>query len=191
MSRRKKPSFSDGALYAAEAFQSVAKHFRLGRTVVSAVSGSRSPAYEQLIWLPPWKINYANVAHTVRVSGNRSAGRMARNWGQATVLAAPRLELRRLQNLYPESSEAVAYRSAKAWHVGVSAVKNSVLSAVEDDLMAVAVRIGTGDAEFSVGRYDPHRKHYISVERGLIELNGGLPVPVESLPSMHPGVKLV
>ncbi len=188
MSNPNKPSFSDRTLFAAESAQYILHRFKTGRQVISKFTGSDYPAYEQLLWLPPWKIKSVDVRQCVRVPGDPNAKESARDWDRATVLAASILSMEALESTDESIREAVAYRSSKAWHVGVSAVGGTILSPDEKSRLSIAMREGSGGVSLTLGGYSYDKREFQSIGRGL-ELVA-VHVPLDRLPTEHPGIKL-
>jgi len=183
-----KPSFSDRALNQFEAFQYHFGKTRFGGLVVTAFTGSSSPAYEQLLWLPRSQVQSATISQAVEVPGDPYARGSARLWDRLAVLAVNQHEMQRLRTA--DNQEAVAYIADKVVHVGIMATEGALLSDVGYDQAAVAVRRGPGDATFTVGVYAPDQQAFTSVANGGVKIRDGN-LPLHLLPASYPGVKLV
>lgn len=191
MTQEKKPSFSDKTLFAAEAAQYVLHRSRIGRSLVSRLTGSSCPACEQLLWLPPWLIKDVNITDSVNVLASPDSKKTAKNWEHAAVLAATKESMDWIRAENPHSLEAVAYRSSVAWHIGVSATQERCLLApISPYSEAIAVRQGSGSAKFTLGMYSPHEKRLVTPGISDIQIQE-MGLPVDELPRMYPGVKLV
>lgn len=189
MTQESEASFSDRILYAAEAAQYVLHRNQLGRALVRKCTGSNSEAYEQLLWLPPWKMCAANIKTVVPVLGDPRARKAASGWERIAVIAAKEAALDVLKR-DPHSQEAVAYRSQKAWHVGVSAVQGAtVFEPISKGRLAIGMRQGPGDAEFALGTYSYKSGNFTSVGVGALELVEAS-VPQRHMPHQYPGVKI-
>lgn len=189
MTQAKEAAFSDRVLFVAESAQYVLHRSRIGRALVRQFTGSESEHYEQLLWLPPWKIYETNIKTVVPVLGDPRAEKSATGWERIAVIAAKKVSLDGLK-LDPYAQEAIAYRSQKAWHIGVSAVRGAaILEPISRGRLAIGMRQGPGDVEFALGTYSYKSGNFTSVETGALELVEAS-VPQRHMPHEHPGVKI-
>lgn len=162
-----KPDFSKTVLGIAERTQQAIGHTRLGSKVVKAFTGSTSPNYVQLDWRS--KGIDAHVPKTVKVPGNLEAGRLARNWPTAAILAINEEELKELAQLDPnEYQQAVAYVSEGIVHVGTrpnaeSGYAEKLFARYSDEELAVAMRVGRGTLEAAAGIWIPKERAFEAV----------------------------
>jgi len=188
MNRPNKPSFPDHVLNQVETFQYRFGKTRPGAFTISIFAGSSSPAYEQLLWLPRSQVRTSEIKQAAEVTGDKYAGRFARQWTRLAILAVNKQAMTRLRT--PENQEAVAYISDKVAHVGIMATEGAILTDLGYDEVGVAVRRGPGDVRFTVGVYSREQQAFTSVDNGGVRIRDGN-LPIHLLPPSFPGVKLV
>ncbi|HEX4774638.1 MAG TPA: hypothetical protein VH234_03920 [Candidatus Saccharimonadales bacterium] len=160
--------------------------------MINQLVGSDCEAYEQQLWLPPWKLKHTDVRANVTVEGISGSPRLAKNWRPTAVIGVDSQALYELKSKDPLAVEAAAYRTEEAWHVGVQAVAGARIFQPLGIIgfYGFDVRQGRGDADFTAGVYSFERRLFTSVLPGelkLIESN----VPDEELPRRYPGTKLM
>jgi len=159
-------------------------HSTFGRAFTKVIAGSYSPAYGQLDWRAP---HMSRIRGTVAVSGDRYAGRLPRNWNRAMVMAFP---IEELEDLKAHAStiaheEAVAYISERVVHVGTKATQGYLFERLNEEEMAIGMRIGRGPLEATPGIWLPDREAFSSVKHVRVVEAA---IPVSALISEYPGM---
>ncbi|HXR49854.1 MAG TPA: hypothetical protein VN778_02405, partial [Verrucomicrobiae bacterium] len=155
MAQPNKPSFPDYVLFAGEAAQYALHKSRLDRlrpveAAIAQLVGSDCEAYEQLLWLPPRKIKLVDVTTVVMTPSVPNSPRLAKNWTPTSVISVDGEAIEALEVEDPQAVEAAAYRSEKAWHVGIQAVVGArIFEPLDGSRKAFSVRQGGGYAEFT------------------------------------------
>jgi hypothetical protein len=196
MVQANKPSFPDYLLFAGETAQYALHASRLDRlrpvkAAIGQLVGSECEAYEQQLWLPPWKIKHVDVTAVVITPSVYNSPRLAKNWTPSSVIGINEEALEALKAANPQAVEAAAYRSERAWHVGIQAVAGArIFESLDESHKAFAARQGGGYAEFTAGVYSEKRKLFTSVRPGFLELVETY-LPDTELPQKYPGIKLI
>ena len=183
MSNNEKPHFPRLTLGLAER----ASRNQIGRGVAKIVAGSSSRSYLQGEWYSELSLAdiSTNVRKTAKVPGDSTAGWLPRNWANAMVMATPEEDL---QKLYEETEyspdhmfshqQAVAYIADDVVHVGIApfyimhrkmAEFHSLFGRLEPtgedkSERAVAMRIGQGPLEATMGVWLAEDRHFVGVE---------------------------
>lgn len=174
-------------LAVSERFQHTAGHTRFGKAVTRAFTGSTSPMYEQLYWTSH---NIRTVAgQDVELFGDFDAGRLARNWQRAGVLATSADELARLKDEHADAwhHEALAYYVGRSIHVGFRA-ETGLLTEIDNTRQAVAMRIGREPVMATVGLWLPAERTFVGSSDVTVERHN---LPIANLPQVYPDVRLV
>jgi hypothetical protein len=140
-------------------------HNMAGKVIINAFSGSSSPGTVRGDW-------YSNIAEpeinsVIKVAGNPNAGWLARNWNTAMIMATPLEELVALYDEVnsAEQRHAVAYVTDDIVHVGIRAKGHTIgfgkINERED--RAVALRLGRGPLEATMGVWLPDERTFVSV----------------------------
>jgi hypothetical protein len=189
MSYPEKPHLSNATLSRSERLQQKFGNNRLGRAATRLAVGSRSPAYRQSIWRS--ESISALVLSTVKVPGDPSSGKLARNWDSALVMAVTDDDYAKLEkqvNHREPFEDAIAYISEDVVHVGTQAIREGHLFAyISAEDLAVAMRIGRGPLEATMGLWLPEQRAFVGAENvHIVEAK----LPVNELPSKCPGLHL-
>lgn len=184
MSEVNRPKLSKNVLDLSERFQRAVGHTVLGGNVIRAFTGSSSMAYRQLDWYS------ANVTSEVRgvvvAPGDPKAGRLARNWNTAVVMACELEEIREYKQ-YTGAKEAVAYDSEGVVHVGTMPTDHYMFKQIAPSRAAMAMRVGRETFRAMMGLYLPEEQHFIGFRSTKIIDR----VPVQQdLSINYPGVLL-
>lgn len=184
MSETSRPSFSKGVLELSERFQRGVGHTEIGSRVIRAVTGSSSMAYRQHNWYS------ANITSEIRgvvvASGDPAAGRLARNWNTAVVMACKLDEIKELEQNHA-AKEAVAYISEDIVHVGIRPIDYYMFKQIAPNKVATAMRIGKAPLRAMMGVYLPDEQHFIGADS--TEVIDRVPV-LHDLTINYPGVLL-
>jgi hypothetical protein len=190
MSNREKPHFSKQTLDISERIHQVLSPRRLGSKAVSVFTGSDYPLYRQLDWHSGSDVNWTNVYNTVRVPGDQEAGLFRRNWRSAIVMSAKIEELEEIHEhpLTDEGQEAVAYISEGVVRVGIKPNDSPLFEDLNGEERAVAMRIGKGPLEATMGLWAPVERVFVGVNwLRLVEPKEG----ISALTTEYPGIALV
>lgn len=185
MSEVSRPAFSKGVLDLSERFQRAVGHTELGSRVVRAFTGSSSMAYRQYDWYSAGITS--EVKGVILAPGDPEAGRLARNWKTALVMACDLEEIRGHQEEHTGAQEAIAYISEDVVHVGVRPVDYYAFKQISPDKLATAMRIGRAPLQAMMGLYLPDERHFIGA--GSTESIDRMPVR-HDLTINYPGVLL-
>jgi hypothetical protein len=173
------------ALDGGERFMRSFGHTALGSKVIRATTGSRSPVYRQTDWFSQ------GISHDIRdtaiVPGDPRAPMLRRNWNQVAIFAATEAELVDLKDQAgPDPfKEAVAFVAEDVVRVGVKSTEGYLFENLTEEEVAIAMRLGRGPLEATMGLWLPDDRHFVSVENiRVVEAA----VYQSSLPSDYPGV---
>lgn len=161
-------------------------HTAAGRAVTSLVAGSSYDGYRQLDWYS--RNITSEVKTTIKVPGDPKAGPVPRFWKNAAVLAAPSEEVENLRGRHYK--EAVAYLSEGVLHVGALATEWALLEHLSLKERAIAMRLGRGPLEATMGIWLPNEKHFISVEN-IRTVEESIPIDNLAQRFARPGLALV
>jgi len=184
MSETSRPAFSKGVLDLAERFQRAVGHTELGSKVVRAFTGSTSIAYRQLDWFSAGVTS--ETRGVVVAPGDPPAGRLARNWNTAVIMACELEEIKEYEQ-EPDAKEAVAYISEDVVHVGTRPIDHYMFKQIEPGKAAMAMRVGRAPLQAMMGVYVPGERHFIGA--GSTEVIDRVPV-LHDLTINYPGVLL-
>jgi hypothetical protein len=189
MAGRSEHDFSERVLVVAEETQKAIGHTRLGGLLIKAITGSKSPAYVQLDWQSSGI--KTTVKDTVKVLGDPQAGRLARHWYTAMMMATSEeelLELERDTGKPDERQRAIAYIADAVVHVGTHPDRaEPLLGRTGPKELGVAMRLGQSSLEATCGLWIPEEKAFVGVEAvRVVEPH----IAVEDLPERYPGVSL-
>lgn len=182
------PSFTDFTLNMSERFQWATRTTKWAPKLIEKFTGSDSPAYEQLLWLPPKLRKDPQEGHPLVVGGDNEARRTASGWKNVAVLAVRRQMLADAE--HPDRVEAIAYRSARALHVGVHVTGAEFIGAIDDEWAGIATRIGNGEAAFQIGVYNHLSRHFMGYDKNAVRIQEAS-IPEEALPDLYPGISEV
>ena len=183
MADPEKPHFSNTTLGVSERLQQV-----LGGRLMSVFSGSDSPNYRQLNWFS--RRIETSIQSTINVPGNLLAGRLPRSWDIAVIMATRDEELDKLTSYGDDQQEAVAYISKGVVHVGTHPEGDNLFGFLDDNFeeCAIAMRLGRGPLEATMGMWFPHDRHFMSVGSARVDTPE---IHINRLPDEHPGMSLV
>lgn len=190
-----RPSFSDSQLFLGEIAQYSLYALRLDRlppvrAAINKVVGSDCESYQQMLWLPPWKVGQVNIEGAVAVQGASKAKGPAKNWTDTTVVGLNKDDLFELEDKDPEALDAISYHSSRAWHIGVLSVRELTLFRYLDkDRLAYALRQGRGDMLVAPGKYNWKTKRFSGLPAGTFEVVD-TNLRDKELPVKYPGVLL-
>jgi hypothetical protein len=186
-----RPHFSKRFLIASEHAQRTIGQTSIGRSLTKAVAGSSYPLYRQLDWhTPDYPYNPPDLRATIKVPGDRNAGRVPRFWRMATVIAFPTEELEelRIENFKSPQKRAVSYVAENTVHVGTQPNEGYLFERYTKNELAIAMRLGKGPLEATVGLWLPDERTFESVgQLRVVEAA----IPVSALVEQYPGIKLV
>lgn len=170
------PHFSSRTLDLGEKAQRV-----FGRTAVGRwATGSNVPAYTRLDWFridaDPNDIPWART-----VPGDPKAGRLPRSWHNAAILGVAESALARLgahegATAGGWAKDAVAFESEGTVRVGINPEGDHLFggSGRDDEILSVAMRLGTGPLRAAMGHYQPESGR-LMVPEGIVVLEECIP----------------
>jgi hypothetical protein len=159
---------------------------KVGKNLINITNGSRHPGYLQLNWFS--KRVDADVKAKIHVEGDQRAGLLPRLWMQSVLLQVDRAEIEGMLEDNRGSQEATAYMSEDVAHVGrLGNKRNGILKATSPEASAVAMRLGKGSLDATVGIWIPEERHFESVQGvEVVEY----PIHIDDLADRYPGINL-
>ncbi|MDB5175169.1 MAG: hypothetical protein JWM81_27 [Candidatus Saccharibacteria bacterium] len=200
MATNERPHFSERLLHIGEQAQHAIGQSALSKSVVRTLTGSRSPAYRQVVWQSRGVLLEDQDVETVHVAGNPNSALLARNWNIAAIIASEVVLLDNIRTEYAQFKfqDAVAYIADGTAHVGILPDSSEALFGVyaenpDDEITipaerAIAMRLGKGPLEVTMGIWVPSERLYVGAESvRVVEPI----VPVDAVARDYPGVILV
>jgi hypothetical protein len=189
MSNPERNHFGKTVLDLSERAHHALGHSLVGKAVTRAVTGSQYPGYRQLDYFS--RNVTSDIKNTVRVSGDPNAGIVPRFWYRALIMSTPQEELNDLlidmrSNSKHSPQEAIAYISEGTVHVGAPYEQKALFGFYKDE-RAVAMRLGKGSLEATMGLWIPEERHFTSVENLNVVAPGAA---VRTLAVNYPGLNI-
>jgi hypothetical protein len=184
MARKEKNHFSSSVLEVSEVMHNALGHSTVGKVLTKAIAGSQSSSYRQMDWTSR-NITY-RIKSTIKVPGDPEAGIVPRYWNRAAIMASPKHRVRDL-NDYKGGKEAIAYISDEVVHVGVLATEGALFGELNEEELAISMRLGKGRLEATMGIWLPDDREFLGVRNvRLVETSAFVP----SLATNYPGISL-
>jgi hypothetical protein len=159
----------------------------LGAKAIAFATGSKSEAYEQLVFVPRKTIRHASLPSVVIAPPASDNGLPARNWDNAVIIAADKEEIDFLKHRYGEVKEAVSYVSEGAKRVGTRAVEGALFAEIDENHVGLAMRQGNDETDFSIGVWSvSDYSYYGAGHLRTVAAN----VPTVALPETYPCLRL-
>lgn len=191
-----RPHFSNMQLDLAERFQHAMHNSRIGGAIIRFAVGDDPEFYQQRMWLSQG-INHAHITKTVTVPGDKNAGRLAKNWPGAMVMATPTKSYQDLKSRItvnprtPGLQDALAYLVGGKPHIGISPLGEDIFTEMEIEEghreMTTAMRVARTALTATMGLWLPSQRLFYGVD--TLRVVDPL-VPKSELPERYPGVRL-
>ncbi len=181
-----KPHFPRRVLSLAEDAQKALGNSAISKILISAVTGSSSPAYRQLKWES--KDVTADAFWRAMLPGDPSVRRLtpARMWHNASVIKTANFEA---DPAWEQGGvEAIAYMSDGVTHVGTLPDEETLFNPLNDKEVAIGMRLGSGAVDAAMGIWLPYERHFIGSPN---EIQHAAPLtPVSTFQDKFPGILL-